>query len=152
MNTIMTMITFMSMILPWTHHPMAMGCLMLVMTMMIAVMSGLLMKNFLMSYMLVMIMVSGLLVLFIYMASILPNSKFNLSMKMTSTMLLIALSTTMVEKEPLYKNTMKEIKDLSTLFNNNNHIMFMLITMLLIAMIIIAIIVNNQEGPLRKSY
>nr|UZT27022.1 NADH dehydrogenase subunit 6 [Xyloterini sp.] len=67
---------FIAMISIYMNHPLAIGASLLAQTILVAMSSGFLFMNFWFSYMLFLIMASGLLVLFIYMTSIASNEKF----------------------------------------------------------------------------
>nr|QXJ41889.1 NADH dehydrogenase subunit 6 [Pissodes strobi] len=67
-----------SMIFMFLHHPLSLGCTLLLQTMLISLSTGFLYYNFWFSYILFLIMIGGMLVMFIYMTSIASNEKFKL--------------------------------------------------------------------------
>nr|YP_010010503.1 NADH dehydrogenase subunit 6 [Sycanus croceovittatus]QOH97851.1 NADH dehydrogenase subunit 6 [Sycanus croceovittatus] len=141
-------------------HPLSMGFMLIIQTVMVSLITGLLINNFWFSYILLITMLSGALVLFIYMASVASNEKFHTSIKMigliftsmifTMIWTLISekeLSWTLVENSSLSNN---QILSLMKLFNlHNTMITIMIISYLFITMIVISYIVNVFEGPLR---
>nr|YP_002727959.1 NADH dehydrogenase subunit 6 [Physopelta gutta]YP_009643425.1 NADH dehydrogenase subunit 6 [Physopelta cincticollis]ABZ02109.1 NADH dehydrogenase subunit 6 [Physopelta gutta]APO08855.1 NADH dehydrogenase subunit 6 [Physopelta cincticollis] len=146
---IMNMISFTFMFL---KHPLSMGITIILQTINVALITGMMMGSFMMSYIIVIIMLSGMLVLFIYMASIASNEMFKLSLKIifiSMMMLLMFMSQENLNIE-LNKNHMNMSKMLLIMFNNKNMII-MLVMYLLLAMITVSMIVNITEGPLRTS-
>nr|YP_010895038.1 NADH dehydrogenase subunit 6 [Ceriana vespiformis]WJW73551.1 NADH dehydrogenase subunit 6 [Ceriana vespiformis] len=63
------------------NHPLSMGLLLLIQTILVSCITGLMTKSFWFSYILFLIMVGGMLVLFIYVTSLASNEMFSLSMK-----------------------------------------------------------------------
>nr|YP_010480841.1 NADH dehydrogenase subunit 6 [Blepharipoda liberata]UVN15677.1 NADH dehydrogenase subunit 6 [Blepharipoda liberata] len=68
-------------------HPLTMGLTLLFQTVLISISSGLILKSFWFSYILFLIFLGGMLVLFIYVASLAPNEQFKSNL--TTTMLAI---------------------------------------------------------------
>nr|UPL65930.1 NADH dehydrogenase subunit 6 [Helopeltis sp.] len=146
-------------------HPMSMGFLLIMQTIMVAMISGMIMKTFWLSYMLLITMTSGMLVLFMYMSSIASNEKFKTSSKMLISFILLLMMITMYMflslKEKMVMNNYlgmemfplksSEMYDLIVLFSINKSITIMLVIYLLFTMIVISFIVNKSEGPLRLS-
>nr|YP_009258851.1 NADH dehydrogenase subunit 6 [Libiocoris heissi]AFI54716.1 NADH dehydrogenase subunit 6 [Libiocoris heissi] len=139
---------------PWLSHPISMGASMLIVTLIISMMSGLLMKSFLTSYILMVMMTSGLLVLFCYMSSVMSNPKFSLSIKSLIVATMTATATIMTQYNthdtPTIQLNPNEVLSMTPLFNNPNQLTFMLFFLLFLSMMIINMIINTREGPLRK--
>nr|QDI93891.1 NADH dehydrogenase subunit 6 [Pseudophylus stundjuki] len=158
-----TILLTMNMAFFFLNHPMSMGMILIIQTLMISVYSGTLMKTFWMSYMLTITMLSGMLVLFIYMSSIASNEKFKTSMKMWSYFIIMGLATGMslfLLKKMIIKNNylsmgmstlkMEEMYFLNKMFMNSNlYITIMLVVYLLMTMITSSFLVNISEGPMR---
>nr|AYN50432.1 NADH dehydrogenase subunit 6 [Ceratopus sp. CG351] len=68
-----------SFIFVFLNHPLSLGFILLIQTIVISMMSGFFYFNFWFSYILFLIMIGGMLVMFIYMTSIASNEKFKLS-------------------------------------------------------------------------
>nr|AVJ52580.1 NADH dehydrogenase subunit 6 [Irochrotus sibiricus] len=145
----------------WMKHPLSMGFILVLQTVIITMASGLMLSNFFFSYIIMIIMLSGALVLFIYMASIASNEKFmtTLNMMMLSlfmflTSLLVISNMNEMNEVPLNNNNLYSLITLIKLFNTLSA--YMTITMilyLLLTMIITSFIASNSEGPLRmKTY
>nr|UPL65724.1 NADH dehydrogenase subunit 6 [Enoplops sibiricus] len=143
----------------WMKHPISMGLTIILQTLMVSMMTGLMLGSFWFSYIIMIMMLSGMLVLFIYMASVASNEKFHMSIK------LIVISITMMimssymqiymdnnDDQLLNINTTlsMEYMSLNNLFNCKFKLLtIMLVLYLLLTMITVSQIVNISEGPLR---
>nr|YP_010269870.1 NADH dehydrogenase subunit 6 [Orthotomicus erosus]UJX85645.1 NADH dehydrogenase subunit 6 [Orthotomicus erosus] len=74
----MSLITILSCIFIFLNHPLALGGILFIQTVFITISSGMLYSNFWYSYLLFLIMISGMLILFMYMTSIASNEKFSI--------------------------------------------------------------------------
>nr|YP_010710194.1 NADH dehydrogenase subunit 6 [Macroscytus japonensis]WCS41494.1 NADH dehydrogenase subunit 6 [Macroscytus japonensis] len=145
-------ITFM-----WLKHPLSMGFILICQTLVISIISGMLLGSFLFSYIIMIIMLSGALVLFIYMASVASNEKFQTPVKLISIFLISMLViSTMEENLNNLQGSMSdatilpETMSLMKLFNNMSaYITIMMIMYLLLTMIVVTNISSITEGPLR---
>nr|YP_010254114.1 NADH dehydrogenase subunit 6 [Scaphidium formosanum]QTZ18655.1 NADH dehydrogenase subunit 6 [Scaphidium formosanum] len=141
------------------NHPLTMGLILLLQTILITLISSTMMTNFWFSYILFLIMISGMLVLFIYMTSLASNEKFKYSNKL----MLLSISTMstylIINKFMINNNNMDFMSwnnnlmfkmNLSKFLNSpSNLMMIMLIIYLLITLIAIVKITNTSMGPLR---
>nr|ASN65960.1 NADH dehydrogenase subunit 6 [Odontocheila batesii] len=167
-NMIITSI-FMSM-----NHPMSMGLILLIQTILISIMSGLMSYTFWFSYILFLVMLGGMLVLFIYMTSLASNEMFQFSSKimlyiimMMTIFLMIML--VMPDKQMLMlliknSNSPELIYHMSVMNNDNlitlnkiynypnNTITILLINYLLITLIVVVKITSINTGPLRQKF
>nr|QDI93385.1 NADH dehydrogenase subunit 6 [Quernocoris caliginosus] len=160
----MTMIMLtMNMLFMFMNHPMSMGLILITQTVMVSIISGVMMKTFWMSYVLVISMLSGMLVLFIYMSSVASNEKFKnktsisvmFTIMMLMSMLFLFLSKKMIIKNNylgmemmMIKNI--EISQLNKMFSPKNMmITIMLVLYLFMTMIVSTHLVNISEGPMR---
>nr|UYC28875.1 NADH dehydrogenase subunit 6 [Cardiastethus sp.] len=146
------------MIFMWTKHPISMGLMLIIQTLIISMISGLMINLFWFSYMLLITMLSGMLVLFIYMSSIASNEKFNFSPKMMLTVAILPLCL-MMDKIINNKMIMPELNKsmnyiqstpMLNMFNDNAMITIMMIMYLLFTMICVTYIVNIYEGPMKQ--
>nr|YP_002970771.1 NADH dehydrogenase subunit 6 [Valentia hoffmanni]ACJ69583.1 NADH dehydrogenase subunit 6 [Valentia hoffmanni] len=163
MSQMMNLSLLMSILLPMTKHPLSMGMILIMQTIIIATITGLMINTFWFSYILIITMLSGMLVLFIYMASIASNEKFQTSMNMmimTSMMTITAILTPFLgDQLSQSKNwssskkatlLMDQSMNMIKLFNIHNlSITMLIICYLFFTMIVVSFIVNNYEGPLR---
>nr|AVJ52578.1 NADH dehydrogenase subunit 6 [Hotea curculionoides] len=161
MITLYSMLISLAILFLWLKHPLSMGFILIIQTMVIAITSGVMLGNFFFSYIIMIIMLSGALVLFIYMASVASNEKFNTPITMMITFILsMMLSIFMLNKlEEMYEfptnnSIMYNVLTLTKLFNSMSAYLTMVMIMyLLLTMIIVSYIANSKEGPLRmKTY
>nr|QKN22816.1 NADH dehydrogenase subunit 6 [Triatoma nitida] len=146
-----------------TKHPLSMGLTLIIQTLMVAMMTGLMINMFWFSYILVISMLSGMLVLFIYMASVASNEKFHTTWSMLMYMMPMIIMSMMMFfimdqlevscMSPSIKKSMtgaEQLISLNKLFIfNNMSITIMLVSYLFLTMIAISYIANVHEGPLR---
>nr|WKU84025.1 NADH dehydrogenase subunit 6 [Nuntianus cubanus] len=152
------------------NHPLSMGIMLLIQTLMICCISGLLTKSFWFSYILFLIFVGGMLVLFIYVTSLASNEMFSLSMKMLflsfiylfimmifmifmDKMILMfnSLNNEMISISMLNSYMSENSLNLNKLYNYpTNIITIMLIVYLLITLIATVKITKLFFGPLRS--
>nr|YP_009694517.1 NADH dehydrogenase subunit 6 [Eurydema oleracea]QEI26502.1 NADH dehydrogenase subunit 6 [Eurydema oleracea] len=152
------MLSFMitiSLILLTLNHPLSMGLILIMQTLVTAIIIGYMMESFLFSYIIIIIMLSGALVLFIYMASVASNEKFNspINMMIISCSLMIISFTLLYYLDIKYFNNNLIKNDqisLIKLFNMMTAKMtLMIIIYLLLTMIVVSNIAKVTEGPLR---
>nr|YP_009434174.1 NADH dehydrogenase subunit 6 [Hospitalitermes medioflavus]AQP30098.1 NADH dehydrogenase subunit 6 [Hospitalitermes medioflavus] len=157
----MAMSTTTSLMFTQMKHPMAMGLMLLMQTIMVCLISGTMYKSFWFSYILFMIMIGGMLVLFMYMTSLASNEMFSPSNKMlmiasiTMPILMYTMPTPTNNKEMDTHNTMTENEITTTTTVMYNQMMGMMTTMLVIYMlltlIVVVNIINVSKGPLRHT-
>nr|YP_009351271.1 NADH dehydrogenase subunit 6 [Nasutitermes arborum]AQP29081.1 NADH dehydrogenase subunit 6 [Nasutitermes arborum] len=157
----MSMSTVTSLMFTQMKHPMAMGLMLLMQTIMVCLISGTMYSSFWFSYILFMIMIGGMLVLFMYMTSLASNEMFSPSNKMlmaasiTLPILMYMMPTLTNNKEMNMHNTMMENEVTTTTTVMYNQMMGMMTTMLVIYMlltlIVVVNIINVSKGPLRHT-
>nr|WKU83880.1 NADH dehydrogenase subunit 6 [Cheilosia albitarsis] len=151
-------------------HPLSMGMMLLMQTIMICCISELMTKSFWFSYILFLIFIGGMLVLFIYVTSLASNEMFSFSMKMTSIMLInfiifmliIFFMDKMILMFNSMNNEMTSIININSYITENalnlnklynypiNMITIMLINYLLITLIATVKITKLFQGSLRS--
>nr|WPW47227.1 NADH dehydrogenase subunit 6 [Halobates flaviventris] len=156
--------TFMIMIMMATtmmvlKHPLSMGFNLILITFLSSIIMGIWMKYTWYSYILVLVMLGGMLVLFMYMASIASNEIMKFSFK-TLIMMFISMiiSMTLLKEEmlsysPAIIQTMDGQQNMSMmkLFNTQSSIITIMMALyLLMTMIYVIFITNTFEGPMRK--
>uniref|UniRef100_A0AAU7YS69 NADH dehydrogenase subunit 6 n=1 Tax=Rhopalus qinlinganus TaxID=3151527 RepID=A0AAU7YS69_9HEMI len=159
MNMLFMMMTMMAFIFMWLKHPISMGITVIMQTMTICMITGLMLGTFWFSYLIMITMLSGMLVLFIYMASVASNEKFFTSMKLimfstlTITMsMIMEINETYVDNEFMKMMTTNPIEPISLTSMFNMKFKFITMTMvmfLFFTMFTVSLIVNISEGPLR---
>nr|YP_010564263.1 NADH dehydrogenase subunit 6 [Auaxa sulphurea]UYX62260.1 NADH dehydrogenase subunit 6 [Auaxa sulphurea] len=162
----------MSIIMIFLNHPLSIGLMILMQTLMMCLLSGMLIKTYWFSYILFLTFLGELWVLFIYVSSIASNELFNLSfnLKMLFMLLLIMimmnqlflynninwmnLSNNFSDNDNflnmLFFNNENKI-NLNKLYNNHTYmIMMLLVIYLFISLVAIVKITNIFYGPLRS--
>nr|YP_006883456.1 NADH dehydrogenase subunit 6 [Neochauliodes punctatolosus]AFN10585.1 NADH dehydrogenase subunit 6 [Neochauliodes punctatolosus] len=148
------------------NHPLAMGLILLIQTILISMITGFMLQTFWFSYILFLILLGGMLVLFIYMTSLASNELFSFSMKslLMNFIILTFMMMLMILYIP-YNNFLN--LDMSqfynyTLYTENNiellklynfptmNLTLMLVSYLFLTLIIVVKITNISQGPLRQ--
>nr|UCU06890.1 NADH dehydrogenase subunit 6 [Potamometra linnavuorii] len=159
MKMIITIIMTMSTSMIMMKHPLSMGFSIIMLTMLIAIMMNMMIKYSWYSYILVLVMLGGMLVLFMYMASIASNEIMKFSLKILLLMmtmfimsnLLINLEVETMASPNMYFIENQNNMSMMKLFNSKTSIITILLaTYLLITMIYVIFITNMFEGPMRK--
>nr|YP_009441913.1 NADH dehydrogenase subunit 6 [Trypodendron domesticum]AOY40121.1 NADH dehydrogenase subunit 6 [Trypodendron domesticum] len=161
--------TFMSIFFMSMKHPLSLGFILLIQTILISLSSGILYLNFWFSYLLFLIMISGMLIMFIYMTSIASNEKFKMpkyTLVIFYTMMTMII-TIMIFQDKMMPNSMNEILTMISQSINNiiinktptltkmfnfpkNKLIIMIMLYLLITLIAIVKITEKKMGPLRQ--
>nr|BAJ24475.1 NADH dehydrogenase subunit 6 [Orestes mouhotii] len=140
-------------------HPLSLGTTIIMQTTIISMMTGMMYKSFWFSYILFLMFIGGMMVLFIYMTSLMPNMMFKLPTKnliiMTS---LIIMMTTIINKKYNIMNNDMNMTEMNTTMltkmfsapTNNNTIL--LAMYLFFTMITVFTITESNNGPLRMKY
>nr|UGN61755.1 NADH dehydrogenase subunit 6 [Cryptocercus maluogouensis] len=159
----MSMSITLSMMFTQMNHPLAMGLMLLMQTILVCLMSGLMSQSFWFAYIMFLIFIGGMLVLFIYVTSLASNEMLTLSTKMmimsTISLMLILLTTkswmkinnseTMTNEELNLNN--ENQTQLNKLYNKpNGKMTIMLASYLFLVLITVVKITNITSGPLRQ--
>nr|ARC95503.1 NADH dehydrogenase subunit 6 [Hippodamia convergens]ARC95516.1 NADH dehydrogenase subunit 6 [Hippodamia convergens] len=152
-----------STLMMFLKHPLSLGLNILIHTILTCLMLGLMSMNFWFSYILILIMIGGLLVLFIYMTSIASNEKFNLNKTLVvmTLMVMFILIVKLLNKEiynlEMNNELVQNFQEMNFFFNLNKYINYpnsnifiMIMFYLLIAMIAVIKISKSSFGPLRQ--
>nr|YP_009538140.1 NADH dehydrogenase subunit 6 [Adelpha bredowii]AYN60922.1 NADH dehydrogenase subunit 6 [Adelpha bredowii] len=160
-----------SILLYFINHPLTMGLLILIQTLITCLLSGMLINTYWFSYILFLIFLGGLLVLFIYVSSIASNelfkihlvSKFFIFYILMIMIISILFSNNLTWMNFSFNDEMINFFDtklffnneynfnLSKLYDNQNYLMMMmLIIYLFITLVAIVKITNIFFGPLRS--
>nr|WAX39282.1 NADH dehydrogenase subunit 6 [Bundoksia longissima] len=164
MKNIMMLMMVTSVMFTQMKHPLAMGMILLIQTIIMCMMSGLLSQSFWFSYVLFLMFIGGMLVLFIYVTSLASNEMFYMSMKMMLMMIIITFMMLMLTKmnlpinnmemmtnENIYNMENEMMNSLMKLYNQpTNLITIMLVSYLFLTLIVVVKITNISKGPLRQ--
>nr|YP_009764336.1 NADH dehydrogenase subunit 6 [Orthopygia glaucinalis]QIS91175.1 NADH dehydrogenase subunit 6 [Orthopygia glaucinalis] len=166
---LITMMMFLSFIMFFINHPLAMGLMILIQTLFICLLTGMLISTYWFSYILFLTFLGGLLVLFIYVTSIASNEmfKFNMNFKFIMSFILFFslilyfsynnfIIFNNLEMNNFYNMFMffnnENMINLSKLYNNQTFLLIlMLIIYLFITLIAVIKITNIFYGPLRAT-
>nr|ASM91590.1 NADH dehydrogenase subunit 6 [Stenopsocus immaculatus] len=149
----------------YLNNPLTLGLILIVQTLALTFFLGSLVKSFWFLYLLILIFIGGMLVLFIYVTSIFPNEKFDISNSNFLNMIMMAILMLMVIT--IYSNFFNlsiTIEPLEYSMLNNKFLipsvkMFSFYTSMLFifmvnylfyCMIVVIKITNFFKGPLRK--
>nr|YP_010238451.1 NADH dehydrogenase subunit 6 [Ostrinia kasmirica]QTE20493.1 NADH dehydrogenase subunit 6 [Ostrinia kasmirica] len=169
------LIILLSFIMLLLNHPLSMGFMILIQTLLTCIITSMIMKTYWMSYILFLTFLGGLLVLFIYVSSIASNELFKMSTSLKMLLLfnlIIILMISMFFNNNLYwinlsinNLEMNNFFNMFLFFNNENKInlsklynnqtflmMMMMIIYLFITLIAVVKITNIFYGPLRSSF
>nr|YP_010613560.1 NADH dehydrogenase subunit 6 [Graphium sarpedon]WAR51435.1 NADH dehydrogenase subunit 6 [Graphium sarpedon]WHN78816.1 NADH dehydrogenase subunit 6 [Graphium cloanthus] len=161
-----------SILMLFMNHPLSMGLMILIQTLLTCMLSGMLSYSYWFSYILFLIFLGGLLVLFIYVSSIASNELFqyNFTLKLIFSIMLIFIFMLSIMYmynmnwlNLFFNYEMKNLMNFFLFFNNENKInlsklynnqtylmMMMLIIYLFITLVAVVKITNIFFGPLRS--
>nr|AKF78688.1 NADH dehydrogenase subunit 6 [Teinopalpus aureus]AKF78701.1 NADH dehydrogenase subunit 6 [Teinopalpus aureus] len=166
------MIIMFSIFMFFLNHPLSMGLMIFLQTMLTCLLSGMLIHSYWFSYILFLVFLGGLLVLFIYVSSIASNELFSMNSFLLNMMIItftffLLLSimfmynlywlnfyynkemNSMINSFIFFNNENKI--NLSKLYNNQTYLlMMMLIIYLFITLVTVVKITNIFFGPLRS--
>nr|YP_009368777.1 NADH dehydrogenase subunit 6 [Thyestilla gebleri]ARN58022.1 NADH dehydrogenase subunit 6 [Thyestilla gebleri] len=145
-------------------HPLSLGMILLIQTILIALITGSMSLNYWFSYIIFLIMIGGMLILFIYMTSIASNEKFKFSTKLFivffSLFFIMSIFLTMDHfffHQMSFNDLIPQISQMNFKFSlskfinwPNNLVFLMMIIYLLITLIMVVKITNINYGPLRQ--
>nr|YP_009445574.1 NADH dehydrogenase subunit 6 [Picromerus griseus]ATV99251.1 NADH dehydrogenase subunit 6 [Picromerus griseus] len=154
MTILLIMMIMTSLILLSLNHPLSMGLILIIQTMVTSIIIGSMLESFFFSYIIIIIMLSGILVLFIYMASVASNEKFKslINLMMMSTLFLLITSKLMYSYKGYMMNSLYYNDNISLIkiFNTATaQLTLMMIIYLLFTMIVVSNVSKIYEGPLR---
>nr|UPL65660.1 NADH dehydrogenase subunit 6 [Petillopsis calcar] len=159
MKMLLIMSTMISIIFLFLKHPVSTGIMIITQTLVLAMLSGMILKSFWFAYIITITMLSGMLVLFIYMASVASNEKIKMSywligisMVMMVTSVIVQMYSKTYDHEMFNIQTMMSMESLwlNNLFNSKfKYITIMMVMYLMFTMITVSYIVNISKGPLR---
>uniref|UniRef100_UPI0030FE1206 NADH dehydrogenase subunit 6 n=1 Tax=Pintara bowringi TaxID=2866487 RepID=UPI0030FE1206 len=172
LNMFYLVMIFITILMFFLKHPLAMGFMILIQTIMICLISGLYLNTYWFSYILFLTFFGGLLVLFIYVSSVASNELFQFLFKNKLLMLFLLLLLFMITFILLNNNLnlifdsfkLNKFYNYIILINNNNNInltklyneqtyllMMMMIIYLFITLVAVVKITNIFHGPLRSN-
>nr|UQJ75167.1 NADH dehydrogenase subunit 6 [Cryptotermes brevis]URX53108.1 NADH dehydrogenase subunit 6 [Cryptotermes brevis] len=162
MKMLLTTSTLLGMMFTQMNHPLAMGMMLLMQTTMVCLISGLMHQSFWFQYILFMVFIGGMLVLFIYVASLASNEMFSLSTKMMTLAATTMMLSMMIKYWSTFNSSDSEMFQTMTqnkitmmtekLYNQPSGSMTILMALyLLMTLIVVVKITDVSKGPLRQS-
>nr|QWZ46333.1 NADH dehydrogenase subunit 6 [Machla sappho] len=161
MTMLFTVNMLLSLIFLSLSHPLSMGLILFMQTLIVSLITGNFTYNFWFSYIIFLILIGGMLILFMYMTSIASNEKFSFNIKSLAlmTISLLTLTIPMIKINMNYLNN--EIKSfesamiinqsLNKFINHPSNLMLMFVIMyLLLTMIATVKITDFKKGPIRQ--
>nr|ACI95022.1 NADH dehydrogenase subunit 6 [Sivaloka damnosus] len=151
-----------SMITPMMNHPISMGTMLMTQTILISVNLSMNKMNSWFSYILFLTIIGGMMVMFMYMASIASNEKFKQTPKIMIIIVIWLIMMIIMKDKPMeilektYSNKnllteMEFIKTTSKFFNlYKMDLTIIMMMILLLTMISVTNISNTFEGPFKK--
>nr|APX40717.1 NADH dehydrogenase subunit 6 [Cryptocephalus bipunctatus] len=168
MTLLMSIIIITAILCCFMNHPLTLGSILLIQTIMISLLTGIMSLNFWSSYIIFLVMIGGMLILFIYMTSIASNEKFKFSFNLLLLMMSIisaAIGLSLFLDKFLMTQKFKSIETFPTQENINfelfinkfinfphNMIYMMMVIYLLITMVAIVKISSKSKSTLRKNF
>lgn len=155
LNITISIIIIIPLIILCLNHPLSIGLILIIQTIITAVIVGYIISSFLFSYIIIIIILRGVLVLFIYISRIASNEKFNSPIKiiLISLLLLIIIiyCIFIYNKINIINNLyINEVIRLIKIFNSiTAQITIIIIIYLLLTIIVVSNIAKVTEGPLR---
>nr|AOY39341.1 NADH dehydrogenase subunit 6 [Uleiota sp. BMNH 833935] len=165
---ILYLMTLMNILFIFMIHPLSIGSILMIQTILTSMLSGLMSLNFWFSYIMLLIMIGGMLVLFMYMTSVASNEKFKFSSKLMFLCLtsIIIITLPMIMLDYYFTNfinvsemTLNQSLKLDFLTSLNkfltyptSNIYLLLIIYLFITLIAIIKISSINNGPLKQKF
>nr|UJG45524.1 NADH dehydrogenase subunit 6 [Diplonevra concinna] len=145
-------------------HPLSMGFILLLQTLLICMLIGMMSETYWFSYILFLVFLGGMLILFIYITSIASNETFSMSLKIIISSLImfwiimfLLYFYSNINNNFIFNNLMnfniENSTNLIKLFNYpTNFITILLMNYLLITLIAVVKITNIFYGPIRQMF
>nr|UTD45374.1 NADH dehydrogenase subunit 6 [Wallacea dactyliferae] len=136
-------------------HPISMIMVIIVQTILLALITGLMTFNFWLSYILFLVMISGMLIILMYMTNVASNEKFNHKFNLFWVSILIIMPFTLICKDfTPYMTTIITYMKISMIMTKFftfplNMMLIMMLIYLLLMMVLSVNIININSGPLR---
>nr|AOY39731.1 NADH dehydrogenase subunit 6 [Scolytinae sp. BMNH 1043031] len=154
---------FLSLLFMILNHPLALGGVLLLQTILVSILSGFMFINFWLSYILFLIMVGGMMIMFMYMTSIASNEKFlmpkfsimTIFLLIFLSMLLLFLDQSFMHKTSNLMNS-DQMKNLFVSLNNffnfpKFNMLIFLMSYLLLTLIAVVKITGKKMKPMRQN-
>nr|QBZ38118.1 NADH dehydrogenase subunit 6 [Malaxella flava]QBZ38131.1 NADH dehydrogenase subunit 6 [Malaxella flava] len=165
MKKLLLMMTLNSLMTIFMKHPISMGSILMIQSIITSTLMTMLTKNSWYSMILFVTFSSGMMIMFMYMSSISSNEKFKASFKFMNLMLMMMILTTLLKIDwnflLNFKLTdqilnFKENEEMNSIIKNISfnklYLTILLTTIILMTLIAISNLINSFEGPLKLTY
>nr|QWK45269.1 NADH dehydrogenase subunit 6 [Phyllothelys breve] len=163
MKLMLMMSIILSIIFLFMNHPLSMGLILFLQTVLMCLISGFMSLSFWFSYILILIYLGGMLVLFMYITSLASNEMFFYSNKIFLTIILLPIMFSLFYfmnidfKMNLHENMENSLMNMMTnnflvkMYNQPiNMITILIATYLFLTLIAVVKMINIFKGPLRQ--
>nr|AIW06154.1 NADH dehydrogenase subunit 6 [Gaeana maculata] len=160
MKMLMLITVMMSINFLLVSHPLSMGFILLMQTIIASLMCGFNLSSYFMSYILFLIFIGGMMILFMYMSSIASNEKFIFSMKLTLMNILMMIIISFININFNSQNMSMSINfhnEYCNYYMNklyslpSGNITLLMIIYLLFTLIIVSNIIKLKMAPFRSN-
>lgn len=152
---------FFTLIIILTKHPLSIGFVLLIETILASLLCGLNIRTYLLSYILFLIFIGGILILFIYISRIASNEKFHILNILSTTIIIIIRILIVIKLKlnleySLYNNNIVPLElyyniTINKLYSLPSGMLTLIIVIyLLFTLIVVSNIIGNKFSPLRR--
>nr|AWV83741.1 NADH dehydrogenase subunit 6 [Tryella crassa] len=162
MKIIISIMILLSMNFTFMKHPLSMGSILLMQTILSSLICMFYMNSYFFSYILFLVFIGGMLILFMYMSSIASNEKFYFSMKLLLLNIIIMMMIMLFNLIKFKMNNMNELLEMNNLVDNfmmkklyifpSGMMTIMMIIYLLFTLIVIVNVISIKLLPLRSKF
>nr|QQO80810.1 NADH dehydrogenase subunit 6 [Cryptophyllium westwoodii] len=158
MKMLMMTNMMMNMMFLLMKHPMSMGLTIILQTMIVSMTTGMMFKSFWFSYILFLMYIGGMMIMFIYMTSLMPNMMFHMKNKMIIMALLLLMMTyyTMNKYQKMSNLDMKQMNEQTIMLmkmhmKSTNHNTILMAMYLMYTMITVYNMTESNTSAMKLS-
>nr|AWV83520.1 NADH dehydrogenase subunit 6 [Magicicada septendecula]QBM09157.1 NADH dehydrogenase subunit 6 [Magicicada septendecula]QBM09170.1 NADH dehydrogenase subunit 6 [Magicicada septendecula]QBM09183.1 NADH dehydrogenase subunit 6 [Magicicada septendecula]QBM09196.1 NADH dehydrogenase subunit 6 [Magicicada septendecula] len=162
MKIMMSITILLSMNFIFMKHPLSMGSILLMQTMLTSIICMFYMNSYFFSYILFLVFIGGMLILFMYMSSIASNEKFYFSMKLLILNMIIWILIMIMNAISFKMDSINKLLEMNNLFDSfmikklymfpSGMMTIMLVIYLLFTLIVVVNIISIKLSPLRSKF
>nr|YP_009590120.1 NADH dehydrogenase subunit 6 [Magicicada septendecula]YP_009590133.1 NADH dehydrogenase subunit 6 [Magicicada tredecula]AWV83715.1 NADH dehydrogenase subunit 6 [Magicicada tredecula]QBM09105.1 NADH dehydrogenase subunit 6 [Magicicada septendecula]QBM09118.1 NADH dehydrogenase subunit 6 [Magicicada septendecula]QBM09131.1 NADH dehydrogenase subunit 6 [Magicicada septendecula]QBM09144.1 NADH dehydrogenase subunit 6 [Magicicada septendecula] len=162
MKIMMSITILLSMNFIFMKHPLSMGSILLMQTMLTSIICMFYMNSYFFSYILFLVFIGGMLILFMYMSSIASNEKFYFSMKLLILNMIIWILIMIMNTISFKMDSINKLLEMNNLFDSfmikklymfpSGMMTIMLVIYLLFTLIVVVNIISIKLSPLRSKF
>nr|YP_009500685.1 NADH dehydrogenase subunit 6 [Allocarsidara bakeri]AWU48828.1 NADH dehydrogenase subunit 6 [Allocarsidara bakeri] len=159
LKLMLTMLTFMSSIMAYTQHPFSLSFMLLIQTVIISLTTRLMYESSWIPLTLMLIMMGGIMIIFMYFTSICSNQQFskqnflyNLFYTMLWLPLILSQYTYLFKSDSLSISNFNFKEYYKIFMPLNSYCSIFMFCYLILALLVMINLLNFNTGPLRKKY